>query len=348
MAAIPRYLEPPLSHRINCTFLIPVLFAVLIALPLLAGDASAQRVQGNQSFGPSGREIDKRLGSLEDLIGSGNFSSLGQLQNSTQIEGLQQQLKNLTADIEAQRKLINELRQFNARLVKRLSAEFNVSLPSLEGVHSVDATESTLRATEGAGDEGDEFIGRRGSGTSHRIGSPTEGDRTSPLAAAIGNLSSAETPPPQGESSASAALEAAARAGDAEPVLDPVTEKSSYDKALNILRNGDYGEAAELMSAFLGHYPESPYADNARYWLGEAYYGQRNYSKAASEFVELIRLHPDSTKLPDALLKAGFAYHELKDTDRARSYLERLIEEYSGSTSAFLARRRLLRMNRSQ
>ena len=267
-------------------------------------------------------------------MGSGNFSSLGQELNRTQIEGLRQQLQNLTADIEAQRKLITELRQFNGQLVKRLSAELNVSLPSLGGIHSVDATESTLKAADGAGDEGDELGGRSG--------------RDSPLAAAIGNLSSSELLPPSGGSSAAAALEAAAEAGGGGGASDPAREKSSYDKALNTLRNGDYKDATELMSAFLERYPDSVYADNARYWLGEAYYGQRSYDKAASEFLELIRLHPDSTKLPDALLKAGFAYHELGDRDRARTFLERLVEDYSGSTSAFLARRRLLRMNRSQ
>ena len=265
-------------------------------------------------------------------MGSGNFSSLGQERNRTQIEGLRQQLQNLTADIEAQRKLITELRQFNGQLVKRLSAELNVSLPSLGGVHSVDATESTLKAADGAGDEGDELGGRSG--------------RDSPLAAVIGNLSSPELLSPSRGSSAAAALEAAAAAGGG--ASDPAREKSSYDKALNTLRNGDYKDATELMSAFLERYPDSAYADNARYWLGEAYYGQRSYGRAASEFLELIRLHPDSTKLPDALLKAGFAYHELGDRDRARTYLERLVEDYSGSTSAFLARRRLLRMNRSQ
>ena len=321
--------------------------AALVALSLLAGDASAQQVQGNPGFSPSEGEFDRRLGSLEDLIGSGNFSSLGQLRNRAQIEALQQQIKNLTADIEAQRKLITELRQFNGQLVRRLSAEMNVSLPSLGGVHSVDATESTLKAADGAGDEGDELAGgHRDAGSS--AGRRSEGGRDSPLAAVVGNLSSSELLPLREGYSALAALEAAAEAGGGEGVSDPATEKSSYDKALNTLRNGDYNEAAELMSAFLKRHPDSAYADNARYWLGEAYYGQRNYSEAASEFLELLRLHPDSTKLPDALLKAGFAYHELRDTDRARTYLERLIENYPGSTSAFLARRRLLRMNRSQ
>ena len=334
----------PLSESIQ-HFLIRILLAALVSLPLLADEASAQQTR-SQRFIPSAGEIDRRLGGLEDLIGSGNFSSLGQLQNSTQIKGLQQQLKNLTADIEAQRNLINELRLFNAQLAKRLSAELNVSLPSLEGVHSVDATEGILKAADGAGDEGDELIGR-GSGRAG-TGSSASGGGDSPLAAVLGNLSSSASLPSGGEASASAALEAAAAAAGGKSPLDPATEKASYDKALKTLRNGNYKEAAILMSAFLERHPDSVYADNARYWLGESYYGQRDYSRAASEFLELIRLHPDSTKLPDALLKAGFAYHELRDPDRARTYFERLIEEYSGSTSAFLARRRLLRMNRSQ
>ncbi|MEG2033600.1 MAG: YbgF trimerization domain-containing protein, partial [Janthinobacterium sp.] len=51
-----------------------------------------------------------------------------------------------------------------------------------------------------------------------------------------------------------------------------VSEQGAYDAALALFKSGDYKAAAASLDAFVKRYPESAYAANAQYWLGNAYY----------------------------------------------------------------------------
>ena len=57
-------------------------------------------------------------------------------------------------------------------------------------------------------------------------------------------------------------------------------EKAAYDQAFQALKELRYADAAEDFQSFLDQYPNSEYADNAQYWLGESYYVTRNYDIA--------------------------------------------------------------------
>ena len=70
-------------------------------------------------------------------------------------------------------------------------------------------------------------------------------------------------------------------------------EKASYDQALKELR---YADAAEDFQSFLDQYPNSDFADNAQYWLGESYYVTRNYDIALKAFQTLLDQYPESPK----------------------------------------------------
>lgn len=118
-------------------------------------------------------------------------------------------------------------------------------------------------------------------------------------------------------------------------------EKQAYDEAFQSLKDLRYADAAEQFQAFLTSYPNSEYADNAQYWLGESYYVTRNYDLALTAFNDLIDTYPDSGKVPDALLKVGYTYYELKQWDSARTALTRVQQEYPDTTLARLAESRL-------
>jgi hypothetical protein len=47
-----------------------------------------------------------------------------------------------------------------------------------------------------------------------------------------------------------------------------------------LMRGGDFDRAAPALAAFLRRYPGSGYADSARFWLGNALYGKRDYKEA--------------------------------------------------------------------
>jgi tol-pal system protein YbgF len=121
-------------------------------------------------------------------------------------------------------------------------------------------------------------------------------------------------------------------------------EKAAYDKAFQSLKELRYADAAEEFQSFLSQYPNSEYADNAQYWLGESYYVTRNYDIALEAFQGLMDRFPDSPKVPDALLKVGYTYYETKQWDRAREALTQVQEKYPDTTLARLAESRLRSM----
>ncbi len=121
-------------------------------------------------------------------------------------------------------------------------------------------------------------------------------------------------------------------------------EQQHYDRAFRALRETRYADAAEGFDEFLGKYPDSSYAPNAQYWLGEVYYVTRDFETALTQFNALLRDYPDSAKQGDALLKIGFSHYELRQYPQARAALEQVISDYPGTTIARLAENRLRSM----
>jgi len=121
-------------------------------------------------------------------------------------------------------------------------------------------------------------------------------------------------------------------------------EQAVYTQAFDALKAGSYSVAITGFKDFLGTYPTSPLADNAQYWLGEAYYVNRDYDSAAGAFRTVLKKWPDSRKAPDALLKLGYAQLEQKQFPAARATLEEVTRKYPGTESARLANERLRRI----
>ncbi len=184
-----------------------------------------------------------------------------------------------------------------------------------------------------------------------------EAARARPETAEAGTTG-AETPPaPAGSGSAQASAQGsggetapaqtavAAAAPSPQPTdIDPVAEQQAYQDAFNLLKAGRYGEAAKAFDAFLDEYSAGKYADNAQYWLGEAYYVTRQFEPALSEFRKLVSEYPSSQKVSHGLLKIGYIHDELGQSDEARRVLNDLIERYPDTTAARLARERLQRI----
>lgn len=125
------------------------------------------------------------------------------------------------------------------------------------------------------------------------------------------------------------------------------SEQEVYDKAFTALKSSDYPGAIAGFRHFLTAYPQGALADNAQYWLGEAYYVTRDYPSALTAFQDVLARWPDSRKAPDALLKLGFTQQEMKRTDQARATLTEVTKRYPDSEAAKLAAERLRRLRAS-
>ncbi len=118
-------------------------------------------------------------------------------------------------------------------------------------------------------------------------------------------------------------------------------EQKAYDAALAQFKSGDYKGASTSLSEFLKRFPKSGYAGSAQYWLGNAWYAQRNYKAAITAQQLVIKNYPDNQKVPDALLNLASSQAELKDKAAARKSLELLINKYPDSQAAQTGKTRL-------
>ena len=134
--------------------------------------------------------------------------------------------------------------------------------------------------------------------------------------------------------------------GPAATSANTAEQQAEYEKALAILREGRYVEAASAFNRFLEKYPGSAYSDNAYYWLGETYYVTRDFDRSLASFNQLVEAYPASPKVPGARLKIGYIYYEKQDWNAARKELGSLVTGYPGSTEARLADDRLQRMKK--
>jgi tol-pal system protein YbgF len=140
---------------------------------------------------------------------------------------------------------------------------------------------------------------------------------------------------------------AAAGAADAAGSADAgpsSTEQAVYSQAFDALKAGSYSVAIAGFKDFMGTYPTSPLAENAQYWLGEAYYVNHDYDAAAGAFRAVLKKWPDSRKAPDALLKLGYTQYAQKQYPAAKATLTDVTQKYPGTDSARLAAERLKRI----
>lgn len=123
-------------------------------------------------------------------------------------------------------------------------------------------------------------------------------------------------------------------------------DRKAYEAAFEQLKQGRYDQARDAFAAFLKVHPDSPLADNAQYWLGEADYVRSEFKQAIGDFKTLLSKYPDSAKVPDAWLKLGYCHYELKQWDEASKALNTVINRYPDATAARLAKQRLERMHK--
>ena len=96
-----------------------------------------------------------------------------------------------------------------------------------------------------------------------------------------------------------------------------VSAKELYEQALNDLKNEKNSSAEEKFSQILASFPNDSLAGNAQYWLGEVYYKQQDFKKAAVAFKDGYSKYPNGTKGPDCLLKLGLSMKALDKKDEA-------------------------------
>ncbi|HPQ44186.1 MAG TPA: tol-pal system protein YbgF [Syntrophales bacterium] len=126
------------------------------------------------------------------------------------------------------------------------------------------------------------------------------------------------------------------------PAPDLTDKETAYATAYSIFKDGRYDEAKEAFRKFLQSFPNSEYSDNAQFWIGECDYFEGKYEEAIIEYERVIQVYPKGNKVPNALLKQALSFLKLDDKASAKLLLQRVIKDYPNTTSANVAREKLV------
>jgi len=123
----------------------------------------------------------------------------------------------------------------------------------------------------------------------------------------------------------------------------PSSEKeTAYAAAYDLLKEGKYDRARTEFQNFLKKYPDSEYADNAQFWIGECYFSEEKYDKAILEYDKVVKNYKQGNKTSQALLKQGLAFKLLGDKTSASLLFQQVIKDYPNTNQARTARAYLL------
>lgn len=290
-----------------------LLFAV--ALLLAAGPALAQDVSGlrnevnrlRQDVSDLQRQLSSQGGRIpaRGADAPSNFKPVGQesavAQLQVRVDQIDTEMRALTGQIEQANFQISQIGQ----KLDKLMADVDYRLSAIEGPAGGGAAPQ-----EGA-TPGLQPRGRMDEGLD---GEPARLTPRPPAAATLED-SMKNRPPPGGAAGIGAAL----------PAGSP---EEQYAQAFGLLRTGDYAAAATGLEGFLRDNPDHELAGNATYWLGEAWYVQKDYKKAANYFLEGFQKYPKSRKGPDNLLKLGMTLAALDHKSEACQTLKEISKNY--------------------
>ncbi len=122
-------------------------------------------------------------------------------------------------------------------------------------------------------------------------------------------------------------------ADDGNPIIvSAVDDKFLFDGGVIYYNSGDYSNAITTFQQLINEFPDSPYADDAQYYI--AYINEKKfgyYSKALLEYYELLINYPDSIWADDAQLGMGNCYYASGEYNNAIVEYQKVINDYPNS-----------------
>lgn len=120
--------------------------------------------------------------------------------------------------------------------------------------------------------------------------------------------------------------------GDDLPAVKTKSPDDLYKEAMDDINAQRYDDAANKFTSLMTKFPDHKLAANAQYWLGEAYYGKKDYAKAAVAFGKGLEKYKDGNKGADSLLKLGMSMRELGKKEEACTAFKTLPSEFANAS----------------
>jgi tol-pal system protein YbgF len=116
--------------------------------------------------------------------------------------------------------------------------------------------------------------------------------------------------------------------------LAPESPEALYERSNESLLRRQFGDAEAGFSTFLQKYPDHSLAGSAQYWLGETYYAQNDFKRAAAMFLRGYKTYPKSRRAADSLLKLGISLGRLGQAEQACAAYAAVNAEYPKAVDA--------------
>jgi TolA-binding protein len=107
-----------------------------------------------------------------------------------------------------------------------------------------------------------------------------------------------------------------------------------FQKALAQGVTGRFDAKITTLRDLLRRFPNTNYADNARFELANTYVIQDNNQMALQFYNEVITRHPNSSYVKTAMLKSGLIYYNQNQDDRALTIFRQVVEKYPGTSES--------------
>ncbi len=237
------------------------------------------------------------------------------------------------ADIQAQ--LGQLAAEFNALKAELVASGSSAAIGGGDALQRMDAIEAELARLTARTEDIELRLNRVVTDGTNRIGDiefrlceATEGCdpmNMAPTAPLGGDTAAAATP------AEPAATDTTAATGGPELA---VGEQADFDRAKEVLGQGDFRGAAELFATFTQSYPGGPLTQEAHYLRGEALRQLGETAIAARAYLEAYSGNPQGSFAADSLLKLGQALGDLGQTPEACVTLAEVTTQYPGSMAA--------------
>lgn len=150
----------------------------------------------------------------------------------------------------------------------------------------------------------------------------------------LGQTGGGATPPAAGGATAPAtSTQPASRPGTHAQAPAPgaslaVGEQGDFDRAREVLGQGDFRTAADLFAAFAETYTGGPLTGEAHFWRGEALTGLGNHVEAAKAYLQSYSGWPSGPVAPRALTRLGATLGQLGQVREACATLSQVAVRY--------------------
>ncbi len=115
----------------------------------------------------------------------------------------------------------------------------------------------------------------------------------------------------------------------------------AYSDAVRDKQTGNTDLAYQEFQQYLTYFPNTEYAADAQYYLGEIDYNRHNYKGAVQEFDAVLERFPQNHRTRDAHLMKGFALAKDGQRTKAMQELRSLIQNFPTSEQAHRAQQAL-------